>query len=550
MISPQSGAATHGALSAGLMGPWYILLGQLEEPVAFVQAFLTSRYFPASGIPFSAMMDGVFFSPIVDNRDYPIHGPNVIRLTRALVDGNLDAPGLIKVRDSGDDVKAVYLSYFPAVMDALEARLERRGDDKRERVRELLMVAALYHDIGKSIRRANHPQIGANLLRNFDETQRKLLVDGLALPSEPSSSDSKDNRFSLISSIIQHHDKFGVVSTGEGGLPIFSDILYFSSSPDAIAGIKKNVTSVMLMNLADIAAVNIAPAPLRNEAAQLAAEVSRIRSSAQTNALAVDATEVEGSASASERDALEALAAVVEKQECCLGLSPDKISNVLSDWRILVEAIQDNQVRGNRVALKLQLLQAERNPARAIRRILRLLHEASSVVGGFTLQEYMSPTTVESVLVGTLGAHQFQSFCEQFANVAKLDYGLAFFKTIMCACIRLALGGTSVESDPSSGLLRPEESAALGDLPSKQKSILSDQLTILFVRVLESLVGRYAGVLDYSNAHPRRFGFQMRDLTLDAKIRESIVRLLCVEEQKEPIALTWIADEVTIWSMD
>jgi hypothetical protein len=98
--------------------------------------------------------------------------------------------------------------------------------------------------------------------------------------------------------------------------------------------------------------------------------------------------------------------------------------------------------------------------------------------------------------------------------------------------------------------LSPEESASLAGLAGRDKSRLSDQLTILFVSVLESLVGRYSGVLDYSDVHPRRFGFQMRDLTLDNKIRESIVRLLCVEEQKEPIALTWIADEVTIWSMD
>jgi hypothetical protein len=103
---------------------------------------------------------------------------------------------------------------------------------------------------------------------------------------------------------------------------------------------------------------------------------------------------------------------------------------------------------------------------------------------------------------------------------------------------------------PLCGLLTPEESSALKNLDSRSKSILSDRLTILFVRVLESLVGRYSGVLDHSASHPRRFGFQLRDLTLDDKIRESIVRLLCVDEQKEPIALTWIADEVTIWSMD
>lgn len=518
----------------------------------FVQEFLKNRYFPNSSAPFGDLLTGIFFSPIKDNLDYTIHGPNVIRLTRALVDGDLDAPGLIRAKDAIDDVKGVYLNYFPEIMDSLGAKLEPRGATNRERVRELLIVAALYHDVGKSIRRANHPQIGANLIRNFDEGQRKLLVDGLALPSESSSSNSKDNRFSLISSIIQHHDKFGVVSTGEGALPIFSDILYFTSNPDALAGIKKNVTSVMLMNLADIAAVNTAPASLRSQAAAIAAEITAMRgtTSTATNSKATTQSTPSVAGAKSEDELLGALTLVIQKEECCMGLSPDKIANVLADWKTLVDGIGDNQVKGNRVALKQHLLNVERNPARTITRILRLLQEASSVIGASLLNDYMSSTTVESVLVGTLGAHQFQNFCEQFATVAKLDYGLSFFRAIMCACTRLAVGQRGVESNKSYAQLTSDEVADLHKLPPRQKSVVADQLTILFVQVLESLVGRYAGVLDYSDVHPRRFGFQMRDLTLDNKIRESIVRLLCVEEQKEPIALTWIADEVTIWSMD
>jgi hypothetical protein len=42
----------------------------------------------------------------------------------------------------------------------------------------------------------------------------------------------------------------------------------------------------------------------------------------------------------------------------------------------------------------------------------------------------------------------------------------------------------------------------------------------------------------------------MRDLTADPKIRESIIDLLCWQDSKDHVALTWIADEVTIWSMD
>lgn len=517
----------------------------------FVLPFLTGKCFPASGVPFTKFLDSVFLTPAEINRDYSIHCPNVIRLTRALVENNLDAPGLIKTQNAIDDVKAIYSKHYREVMSALEAPLEINSAEPRERVRELLMVAALYHDVGKSIRKANHGQIGANLLRNYDEVQRKQLVDGLALKSDPPASNSKENRFSLIASIVQHHDKFGVVSTGEGGLPIFSDILYFSSngSPEALAGIKKNVTSVMLMNLADIAAVCTAPKALLQEASQYAARIAKLRSCAPVSGVppVVLPPHV---ARMTEQATYDAWMLLIERPECCLGLDAYKIANVLADWEILIDAIHHNQVQGSRVALKLFLLHAERNPARTIKRILRLLYTVTSVAGASALRDYISTTTVESVLVGTLGSHQFQRFSEQFANVAKLDYGLEFFRAIFCACVRMKLKAAMIETHPSWKKLTDDEVKLLDGLEDREKSILADQLTILFVRVLESLVGRYSGVLDHSSSHPRRFGFQMRDLTLDEKIRESVVRLLCVDEQKEPIALTWIADEVTIWSMD
>ena len=56
------------------------------------------------------------------------------------------------------------------------------------------------------------------------------MVDGLAYPTDPANSESKDNRFSLISSIIQHHDKFGVVSTGEASILAGYEIPLFKGS--------------------------------------------------------------------------------------------------------------------------------------------------------------------------------------------------------------------------------------------------------------------------------------------------------------------------------
>jgi hypothetical protein len=64
------------------------------------------------------------------------------------------------------------------------------------------------------------------------------------------------------------------------------------------------------------------------------------------------------------------------------------------------------------------------------------------------------------------------------------------------------------------------------------------------------MLNRYDGVIGCRDSNPRRFGFQLRNLTYDKQIRNTIIELLCIQDNKDPIALTWISDEVTLWSMD
>jgi hypothetical protein len=237
-----------------------------------------------------------------------------------------------------------------------------------------------------------------------------------------------------------------------------------------------------------------------------------------------------------------------------LGIDVDKLSKVLEDWQILINVVGNERVLGNRVRLKQHLLELERNPARAITRIMRLLQECAATTDCPALLDgrFISPTSVESALVGTLGAHQFQTFCELFATVAKMDYGLNFFKAIFCACVRKALDPTYKPSVSKKTWwkLNRDESELVSALSIEKKEEMSGKITALFVRVLEGLLNRYIGVIGYASPDPRRFGFQMRDLTLDDKIRDTIIELLCVSENKDAVALTWIAEEVTIWSMD
>jgi hypothetical protein len=517
----------------------------------FTSKLLTSSFFPlpADKVPFGDMLNQIFFHPLAENEDYPIHGPNVIRFIEAFVDRDLhDEPGLL--RGGERQTKEIYARYYPDIMEALEAGLETgHAEEDRRKVTELLKVAAFYHDTGKYVRRANHPQIGSNLLRNYSEMETRRLIDTLVYAGENPTTPKRHNRFSLICSIVQHHDKFGVVSTGEGGLPIFSDILYFTSNETVIRGIKKNITSVMLMNLADIAAVNTADEEKNEQVLKLAKAVDRKRRREEVP---------KDFSKRSEAELLDEIIAICKEPGSCRGVDYRKAKNVLSDWEILMKSVCSPDVNGDRVRLKLRLLELERNPSRAIQRILRLLEECAITTKASSLLDYLSPTSVESVLVGTLGAHQFQAFCEKLATIVKLDYSLVFFQAVMCACIRkelhedYQLEHNEINKWQSRRLSEEEkenfEKHVVPDDP--RITDLANKITILFVRVLDELVSRYAGVLDFDSPNPRRFGFQMKDLTSDIKILDTIIDLLCIKEHKDPIALTWIVDEITIWSLD
>ena len=497
---------------------------------------LTHDYYPSSQVPFGEELSKLFFNPPDEREDFMIHGPNVVRLTKALLHNRMSEPGLLVGSDlDRHRTEDSYLRHYVQIQNALE--LEAQDHEQFEKLELFIGAAAMYHDIGKTIRRANHPQIGANLLRNFSQDKSNELVEALRYPTESPNSQSKHHRFSLICSTTQHHDKFGVVSTGEGALPIFSDILYFTSHRKVLEGILKNVTSVMLLNLGDIAAVvpGTAAKSDRVEAQRLAKEIFKARR-----------------AGAPEDDLLRELTGIVQKPSNCLGLTPLKVQEVLSDWDALVESIGATDVMGDRGRLKQRLLYLEQNPSRTIRRILRLLNEATDNSNAHVLSDRLSQTSVESVLVGALGSHEFQNFCRRFACSVKLDYALNFFKAIVVACTRKMLK-RAISPLPAEGpawnSLSAEEADALAHISEQDRQAIANHITSLFVKVLHGIITRYSGVLETGGFDPRRFGFQMRDLTTD-KIREAIIRLLCLEDNKDHVALTWIADEVTIWSMD
>ena len=523
----------------------------------------------ASFVPFGNMLESLFFGEY--DEGYPVHGPNVVRFTKALLDDN-SVPGLYKIEAGDDNPQHIFSDiYYKKIMRRLTEIPDHKqsaiiDQAKKESIKNLLYIAALYHDIGKCIKSPKHPEIGANLIRNFDEKERLKLVIFLGFGENKELIENRQNRFSLLTSIINHHDKFGVVSTGEGGMPIFSNILYFTSSEKDIEPIKKNVTAVMLANLADIAAViTQRKHPQILKAYNKATELREIRTRAATQKISNSDIHLE-------QNILEELKKICEDEELSLGLSGRKVKKVLQDWEDLIGAIDD--AKGDRLKLKIELLNRERNPTRTIERVFRLVEESiiTAEAPNLISNDELSKALIESTLINILGNYQFESFCEKLATVVKLDYGLKFFQSIVCASIRkeiyrgsdLRIDRKEMEylrkhhqaflkdnkSDLEPSRLHAEERNKLNMLSSGTKSALIRRISTITVKVLVAIISRYSGIFDLNIQSGHRFGIQMGDLSKDRQIWRSIVEQLCLQEDKESFALSWMIDEVTIWPFD
>jgi len=513
-------------------------------------------YLPVNNVPFfkdlkEMLCPGMKTTPLPLDKnptDLAVHCPNVIRCLedimkrhgRNIVRDTQDKHNqktekeVPKTRAEKSEVENEISKAEEAISNKMELikeclEISKKDETSEEKVLSILKIAALYHDIGKKIRSANHPRLGFNILRYSDQGEQTKMIDLLAIdPKEDPK--SKEHRFSIICSIVEHHDKFGVVSTGEASLAIFSDILYFRSDESEKAGIRKNITSVMLITLADIAAVcsqNLDEKDKR-KAQELVFELLENKSLDQ-------------------KKACSDLLAIWRKSSSYMGLTYDKVTNIMEDWKELIDAIKDSN--WDRTSLRVHLIRKDQNPYRTIKRIIRLLKECCYPTGCETLLPCISETDVESNLISIFGSHQFQDFCIKFAYIAKMDYGLKFFKGIVCACIRKV---TNTENLIKDGWLKlnAAEQKRLNGWSNEDKQDLINRVTKIFIKVIREIIHRYNSMFEMKLESAYRFGLQMRNLTEDANVRKNILDYLCVVNDKENIALTWIADEVTFWSMD
>lgn len=298
--------------------------------------------------------------------------------------------------------------------------------------------------------------------------------------------------FALLISIIQHHDKFGVSQTGEASLSVFADIPYHASCQETISGVKRNVSFVCMCNLMDIAS-SVRPVNNSFEPIQLASRT---------------------------------------------------INLVTDDWKVLDRAIEDSN--GERENLIKILVEEDRKSHRVIKRIERLLK--SSTVNFERIQQNIDIDYLTVMVPMTLQSN-FNEFANGFAHIAKLDYGLRFFRMLSKEiCMKYipesSLRGVADENHDT--IIKTE----INNLNQRDIDRIRDKITIKILKVLERFVLRYRWLLVNEPGHKyRRIGYEMRGVLGNKKLTTAIIESLIAIES-EPAALNWITDKTPIWSFD
>jgi len=128
-------------------------------------------------------------------------------------------------------------------------------------------LLALYHDIGKSVITERHPTVGWHLVkdvyhqqvleqlypfilgRDYENWQRELTAASGNI-DEIDQSDDERRLLKIFNSVVRYHDYFGILSTGEGSLPIMVDLVDLRGVDPKDA--QELFSILMLFNLADV----------------------------------------------------------------------------------------------------------------------------------------------------------------------------------------------------------------------------------------------------------------------------------------------------------
>ena len=127
-------------------------------------------------------------------------------------------------------------------------------------------LLGLYHDIGKAIIAERHPMVGWHLVKDVYRVKVEQLLYPLVLGRDYGdwqkelersngnidqiTSHREQRMLKIFGQAVRFHDYFGVLSTGEGSLPLMLDLIALRGMDPAEA--QETFSTMMILNLADV----------------------------------------------------------------------------------------------------------------------------------------------------------------------------------------------------------------------------------------------------------------------------------------------------------
>ncbi len=426
--------------------------------------------------PFSEQLIDLAYSE--EYRDHNDHVKKVVVEANRII---LNTPSSIVTPEPDQNL----IRELNALFNLLHVWASNKGIDRNF----LIQMGAIYHDIGKWIVKERHPVEGFYLLQYLYHEERESLIQLLEGDRLDGKKDEK--AYNMLLNIIRDHDKFGIISTGEGSLAVLIDLL--NPAKKDVEFYKVAFVSLLMINLADI------------------------------------------SVSAPN------------------GLHPIQAKWLVEDVNLILESLEE--VDGSRISLLRKLIEADQDEERTIIRLSRFVNacyqnaimvqikknknwkkENSGVEPNpdYEYKEEDWPEIDFEIILDKVNemmqfgflAPERNKFCRNFAHFCKLDYALYFFGEVA----------------RQYNIVRLKDKNNRYPLKFFIEAILE---------VLKNIVNAYQDMIIKDDLSPRRIGVQMQALLRTPKIKETVSSLLTRNVSKQMQTMSeissWITNEISVW---
>ncbi|MGA9349213.1 MAG: HD domain-containing protein [Anaerolineae bacterium] len=165
------------------------------------------------------------------------HIARIIRQMNILLQG--DARTIIKGWNKPENAETAARFVF-AVKAILGSASGPKSDDEG-----IWRLEAFLHDVGKALTPAKHAERGARLVDRLRVKERDNLRNDIG-----------EDNYNQLLKVINFHDRFGVLSTGEASFGILADAVDPGTAdfPDAVQRAAQTLSHIMILNLIDIGA--------------------------------------------------------------------------------------------------------------------------------------------------------------------------------------------------------------------------------------------------------------------------------------------------------